>query len=726
MVNELVVGMNHFTFNFITPEADPSKLSFSGLQITAPFDHEVGNLRSIDTYQFVDNLSWVHGAHSVKVGTNIRYQRHTDERGSVSGLDVSPLVDFNTGVNTVDPTTFGIPGDINTAFDRPALQTGINTLLGRVGNISQGFVERGNGYAPGGTTFLFKAWYPELDFYAQDTWKPKTNLTIDAGLRWELKMHPSNPDNLIRVPNQRVAIGEAPSATLNWVPGDLYKNDVNNLGPSVGAAWDPKGDGKSVVRANYRIAYDRINTFSLSSGIFQSIPGITIGVVNNTFGQAGGRLRDGLPSLQPTASPNDFLQPATSSNSIRVVDPEFQSPLTHGWALSYQREVWRKTMFEAAYVGRRAENLYGAYNVDQAEYRSNGFLDAFNAAKNGGESALLDRLLGPDTRRNAGESGAAMVRRLFASNLQLNAVASLAAALGQRIQNGKTLPELAGLSPFFFFPYPQFLSGTGVIVIDSNDYSRYHALQLKLERRFGDGFGYFVGYTLSRSKDTRSFDPAFTLVGTGNAQSASSTPFDVRDRSINYALSDFDRTHVFQGQWVFELPFGRGRRWASNVGGAADRLISGWQIAGQLVAESGRPMTVYSGSNTFTNVVQTPSNCAGCSGGVGAVHDEGGLVWYFNPDERAKFSNPGPGEYSNVGRNFFRGPMYSYVNVSASKRTRIAGQQALEFRIDATNVLNKPYFGFPTLTMTSTTFGRIFNSVASTARQVQLGVKYYF
>src|SRR5206468_4092271 len=67
MVNEFVAGMNHFTFNFITPEADPSKLSFSGLQFTAPFDHEIGNLRAIDTYQFVDNVSWIHGAHSVKI-----------------------------------------------------------------------------------------------------------------------------------------------------------------------------------------------------------------------------------------------------------------------------------------------------------------------------------------------------------------------------------------------------------------------------------------------------------------------------------------------------------------------------------------------------------------------------------------------------------------------------------------------------------------------------------
>ena len=411
-----------------------------------------------------------------------------------------------------------------------------------------------------------------------------------------------------------------------------------------------------------------------------------------------------------------------------MVDPEFQSPLTHGWAISYQREVWNKTMLEVAYVGRRAQHLFGAYNVDQAEYANNGFLAAFNAAKSGGESVLLDRLLAPDTRRLSGESGAAMVRRLFASNLQLNGVASLAAALGQRIQGGKSLPELAGLGPYFFFAYPQFLSTAGVVVIDSNDYSRYHALELKLERRYGNGVGYLAGYTLARSKDTRSYDPAFTVVSTGNLQSASSTPFDIHDRSLNYAVSDFDRTQVLQGQLVWELPFGNGRRFAGSASPAVDAIIGGWQFAGQMVVETGRPLTIYSGNNTFTNVVQTPANCAGCSGSEGVVHDEGGVVWYLNPEERAKFSNPDAGRFSNVGRNFFRGPMFSNLNVTVSKRTRIVGRQALEVRVDATNVLNRPSFGIPAAAAvtTNSTFGRIFNSVLSSARQVQLGVKYFF
>ena len=725
VVNELVVGQNHFTFDFLSPMADPSRLSLGGVPVTLPESYEIGNLRTVDTFQIVDNLSWQKGSHGLRFGTNIRLQKHTDVRGSVGGFNVSPVANFSTGINTVDPATFGIPSNINTQFDQPALQSNINFLLGRVGSITQGFVQEGNGYAPGGTTFNFEAQYPEIDLYAQDTWKPRSNVTVDLGLRYEAKLAPRNPDDLIRRPNQSLAVGQPPSSTLRWELGRLYEDDWNNLAPSMGVAWDPGDDGRSVIRGNYRLAYDRINTFVLSSNIFQSIPGITTGVVNTSFGQAGGRLRDGVPNLQPTVSPEDFLQPPpVGSGSIRVVDPEFQTPITHGWAISYQRQLFENSLFEIAYVGRRAEHLFGAYDVNQAEIFDNGFLDAFNIVKAGGESDLMNQLLTPDTRRRTGETGSQMVRRLFASNLSLSSVAALADALGSRVQGAATLAELSGLGPYFFFPYPQFLDG--VNVIDSEDYSRYHALEMKLERRFADGYSYLFGYTLSRSKDTRSYDPAFTVVSGANNQSASSTPFDIFNRDLNYALSDFDRTHVVQAQAVWELPFGQGRRFGGSVSRLADLLIGGWTLSGQFVGQSGRPMTVYGGSNTVSNIVQTPANCEGCSSDFGEIHDEGGLVWYFTPEERERFSTPAPGEMGNTGRNFFRGPGSYFVNLSLAKRTRIVGTHLLELRIDSTNVLNHAVWGFPTLTATSTLFGRNRVPLGGNSRKVMLGVKYYF
>jgi hypothetical protein len=408
------------------------------------------------------------------------------------------------------------------------------------------------------------------------------------------------------------------------------------------------------------------------------------------------------------------------------MDTEFDTPVTHGWAVSYQREVGAQTLVEVAYVGRRADGLFGAYNVNQAEIFDNGFLDAFNVVKGGGQSPLMNQLLLADTRRLPTETGSDMVRRLFASNLQLNSVAALAGSLGTRIQSGQTLSELAGFGPYFFFPYPQYLGG--MFVIDNNDYSRYHGLQVKLEKRFSKGYSYLLGYTLSKSQDTRSFDPAFTVVSTADAQSASSTPFDIHDRDLNYAPSDFDRRHVFSASWVLELPFGQGKAFASDAPGWLNQVIGGWQLASQMIWQSGRPFTVYSGSNTLSNVVQTPANCNGCSANLGSPYDDDatGVKWFFTPEDRALFGIPAAGEFSNVGRNAFTGPSGFNLNLNVSKRFFMPWKHTLELRADATNLTNTPTFGFPTATYTSTVFGRILRTVSSSSRKVQFGVKYTF
>jgi hypothetical protein len=137
-------------------------------------------------------------------------------------------------------------------------------------------------------------------------------------------------------------------------------------------------------------------------------------------------------------------------------------------------------------------------------------------------------------------------------------------------------------------------------------------------------------------------------------------------------------------------------------------------------------MTVYAGTNTLSNIVQTPANCNGCSTSIGTVHEEDGIIWYFNPDERAKFTQPDAGAFSNVGRNYFRGPGGYSLNMTFAKRTKVVGSHVLEIRADTLNILNHPVFGFPTLTTTSTTFGRIRNSVTSGSRKIMLGVKYIF
>jgi Carboxypeptidase regulatory-like domain/TonB-dependent Receptor Plug Domain len=727
MTNEFVVGQNRYDPIFGQPSS-LDKISWVGPTSGTPVDNTqqyyFGNSRVVSTWQVVDNFAYMRGSHAFKFGANLRRVREEDTRGSVAGLNANEEINFSSSVNTVDPATFGLPSDLNTAFDRPNFQSSINFLLGRVGQIDRGFVAQGDQWTK--STFNFDTRFPEYEFYAQDTWKAKPNLTVDIGLRYEIRLSPNSPENNLYVPSQPMVAGAAPSNSISWVKGDLFKNQLGNLGPSIGFAWDPFKTGKTSIRANYRIAYDRINTFVIASTILPNLPGAAYAAINTDFGQNGGRLSN-LPTLTaPSSSPSTLRTSVApfSSGSNTVIDPNLKTPRTHEWAFDIQREIARNTAIDISYIGRRAYHLLGAYNVNQAQIYNNGFLDAFNVVKAGGDSPLMDNLLKADSRLNAGETGSQMVRRLYASNLNLNSVGALASSIATRLQNGVSVTQLSTGQPFFFIPYPQFST---VNVLDSNDFSTYNALVAQVNRRLSQGISFNFSYTFSKSLDTRSFDPTLTVVSTGNSSSAGSTPFDINNRRLNYAPSDFDRRHVFQSNFVFELPFGKGKHWL-NRGGFVDRALGGWELAGYGRVTSGRPFTVFSGTYTESNVVQSTANCTGCSRGDGSAFTESasGLVWYFDSSERSKFSAPAAGQFGNTGRNYFLSPHYLEMDASILKRVAIGERVKLELRGDATNLTNTPSFAAPTTDITSSTFGRIRNSLSSSSRKIQLGAKVHF
>jgi hypothetical protein len=277
-------------------------------------------------------------------------------------------------------------------------------------------------------------------------------------------------------------------------------------------------------------------------------------------------------------------------------------------------------------------------------------------------------------------------------------------------------------------PYPQFTGGLNVF--DSNDYSHYAGLQFVFRRRISAGLGFQFGYTLSKSKDNRSWDPSLSTVSTGSVQSASSTPFDLRDRSLNYAWSDFDRRHVFQGTYTYDLPFGKGRHFFRNASSVVEHIVGGWEMTGTVLWMSGRPFTVYSGINTVSNVVQATADCTGCTREIGSLVLESGRNFWFDAATRAmfapQFTAPAPGSIGNTGRNFFLAPNYFQWDSSLSKKFRITERVSFDLRMDARNVLNNPSFDNPTAVITSTIFGRINDSVTNNARRIQVSGKLSF
>jgi len=745
VINEFIFGHSDFTFNFLSPLAQPGQLFFRGGDgggtvlnnlgaadapvLVENLSYAIGNLRTIRTRQFVDNLTFVKSAHTFKTGFNLRFVQHADIRGSVGGANANTTVDFNPAVNTINPAAFNIPSDLNVLFDRPEFDRNINFLLGRVGAISRGFASDGQRYVD--DLLRVKGQYGEMEMYFQDTWKVRRNLTIDLGLRWELRNAPTEASDLIAAPDQPLVYGAPPTLTAKWIQGQaFYKKDWNNLGPSIGIAWDPFGAGKTSIRSNYRIAYDRLPTFGLST-IFQTLPGITTGITDNTFGQGGGRLAN-VPQINPpNVPPSSLAQPTPyTTNTITVVDPNIEVATTHMWAFGIQQEIAPRTVFSVDYIGRRAHNLYGSYNANQTEIFRNGFLDAFKVAQGGGESPLLDQLTRPDTRRTTTESGAAFLRRQFASDLALNNVGIVAQNLGQRFERnaaGQTVSatSLSGLGPYFFFPFPQF---GPVRVIESNDFSTYHGLEVQVLRRMTKGLEAQFSWTWSKSLDTRSYDPSLTLYGTGTQQQATSHPFDIANRKLNYARSDFDRRHVLNSYWTWEVPVGRGKRYGVDMNRVVDGVIGGWSISGFLRYQTGRPFTVFSGANTLGNVFQTTAQCNACSPDDGKVFtNSAGIVQFFDQATREKFVATPAGEIGNTGRNFFNLAPTFNMDMSLSKRFAITERVDFQIRADATNLTNTPLWEVPTAVRTSGSFGNFTGpSEITGSRKIQLGAKINF
>ncbi len=726
LTNEAVFGLNQFSFAFNQPSADLNKLSF----LSTPVDlaaADFGNSRELKTWQFVDNVAYQWNKHALKFGTNLRLGREIDSRGSVGSYNATTDVYFNADINNA---TFNVPAAINQSTDLTLLRSSINFLLGRVGEIQRGFS------APDGQKFVtgllpFDAHWNEYDFYGQDSWKIRRNLTIDLGLRWEIKMAPTSPNPVMSHPNQPLVGGAMPTNSAQWTSGPLFRNSFGNLGPSIGIAWDPFSTGKTSIRANYRIAYDRVNSFLFSSQVFNNLPGLIYSLDDTSLGQRDTRLPSVSP-LQPPAniSPNSFKSPAPySSSSISVVDPNLKFPTTHQWDLSVQRELWNGGVFEIDYIGRRGYHLLGAYDANQPNLFAPGLVDAFNVVKDGGQSDLLNRLFSADSRVAAGKTASDMIRANYSSQLSLNSYAAILSSVGRRVQpsaNGnQNVTALSGAGPFAVIPFPQF-SG-GVTTIDSNDFSTYNGLVLQYQQRYKSGIQFQLSYTFSKALATRDFDPTFTVVGTANSQSASSTPFDIYNRKLNYGEPQYDHRHAFQAHGTIELPFGRGKKFGHGLNGVLDRAIGGWELAPIFTYYSGRPFTVYSGANTFGSTVQSTANCDGCPHSLGQVQDYNGFKWFFNPDtDKPKFTAPAPGQLGSTGKGYFFGPRVFDIDMALLKRIRITERINLELRADATNITNTPSFGLPTATFTSTLFGRIGSSVESASRKFQLGAKLNF
>ena len=248
-------------------------------------------------------------------------------------------------------------------------------------------------------------------------------------------------------------------------------------------------------------------------------------------------------------------------------------------------------------------------------------------------------------------------------------------------------------------PYPHFTDLTPLY--SSGASSNYHALQVTFNKRLSKGLMLDANYTWAKNiEEGLTHQDSYNLRG-------------------SRGLATIDIAHRFVVSYLYELPFGKGRRFGSNVSGVVDAFIGGWQFNGITTFQTGTPLTVTANNTAGIFNPLTRPNTNGRDPNLEGKVDQR-LERYF---DTSVYSQPAAFTFGNVGPTInVRNDGVKAFDLSMFKQWQLLERLALQFRVEALNAFNTPRFGNPNLSVTSTTFGQI-TSQANSPRQIQFGLK---
>jgi len=269
-------------------------------------------------------------------------------------------------------------------------------------------------------------------------------------------------------------------------------------------------------------------------------------------------------------------------------------------------------------------------------------------------------------------------------------------------------------------PYPAF---GDIQWMENRVNSNYNSLQLRLEKRFSDGLTGMASYTWGRALTDAPDHISTSGGGAGIDTGTFREPQNSHNLSAERGPAEFDVTHRFVASYIWELPFGRGRRYGSSWRGATDFLLGGWQLTGIHVLQSGFALTATLGGSTVLNLGGERRARPNLVGDPELPESERSVARWFNTDAFAAFS-PAPQAFGNAGVGIMRGPGLANFDFTLAKNFQINARRYVQFRTEFFNAFNHPNFGPPNIARESSGFGRILT--AGNARIIQFGVKFYF
>ncbi len=278
------------------------------------------------------------------------------------------------------------------------------------------------------------------------------------------------------------------------------------------------------------------------------------------------------------------------------------------------------------------------------------------------------------------------------------------------------------VSPTCPNPVPQFINPNfdNIPFMTSDSNSEYSSMVVTLQKRFSQGLTFQTSYTYSKCIDDFS-NSETNFVGLG--RTAQYGP----DRKLDRGRCLFNIPHSFVGNWVYELPFGVGKRWL-NSGGVANGILGGWQIGGIVTLQQGVPFTVLSTAK-YTGFAFS-ANRPNLKPGIDVNSLTGGPPDRFF--DTSAFTVPAAGTLGNAARGLLLGPNLQTVNFTLSKTFSLTERTRLQFRSEYFNLFNRANFSIPNATVftsptagVSPSAGRVTNT-ATSSRQIQFGLKLTF
>jgi hypothetical protein len=593
--------------------------------------------------------------------------------------------------------------------------------------------------------------------YLTDTFRLKPTFTLSYGLRWDHQGTPRNNNGTYTMPQGgNNGLWDVSGPGNLFKPGTLagqatqmvpMENAWNayykSFAPNVGVAWSPNSDhpvikaifgSNGALRTGYSLNFSREGLYHLNSLAGSNLgPTATASLVADRDFKSGSLFYDGtIPPL--VTVPTSYSFPLAMSRltytgtSVNWYDPNIVPPKIHSFSFGLQRGIAKATVLEVRYVGNRGRDLWRQVNLNEANVIENGFLNEFIAAQNNLAICTANRAactgsatgaLRFDNRGLAGQANLPIMQAAFTgttgftsstfvTNLQQGTAGSMAATIAN---NATYMPNVikAGYPSNLFYVRPTVTNG-GAWLLKNGASSNYDSLQIEVRRRMSAGLLFSGSYVLSKGL-TNLF---------GDSIASAVQPMTLRNYEYAYGPSPYDIRRVLKFNYLWELPFGPGKKWGSGANALLSRLIGGWQINGIGRIQSGQPFQLTSGRATLNQyeagiVPMVP--ISQLQSMVKIVKNPAGTVTFVDPtligsDGRA---NPAylqvPTTPGQVGYYvFLYGPSLVRWDTTLAKRV------GFELRAEALNILNlvnfmqaSPSSSTASASIQSTSFGRTTN-----------------